>query len=310
MRILVVGGGSTGGYFGGRLSRSGRDVTFLVRPARAEFLRKSGLVIRSAHGDLTLQPKLITAGENTIPFDLVLLSVKSWSLPGAMDDFAPYLGQESMILPFLNGMRHMDTLRDRFGANSLIGGVCRVSTTLDADGAIRQLSPVHQLEYGELNGEASPRLQKLHSAIQKCGFDAILSTSILRAMWEKWAMIATMCGVTCLMRGNVGEIARAPKGKDFLLSVFDEVVGTISRVGTQPSAEFVAVWRKILTQTKTDLAPSMYRDLEAGNPIEKDAIIDDLIERGRLAGVPVPLLTLIATNLAVYEGKGLEEKKR
>src|ERR1700677_2756775 len=162
MRILVVGGGSTGGYFGGRLSRAGRDVSFLLRPARAEFLRKNGLVIRTAQGDITLQPNIITAGERAAPFDLVLLSVKSWSLPGAMDDFAPYLAQESMILPFLNGMRHMDTLRDHFGANSVLGGVCRVSSTLDADGAIRQLSPVHQLEYGELNGEVSPRLQQLH----------------------------------------------------------------------------------------------------------------------------------------------------
>jgi 2-dehydropantoate 2-reductase len=309
MRILVVGGGSTGGYFGGRLSRAGRDVTFLVRPARAEFLRKNGLVIRSAHGDLTVQPKLIIAGESTTPFDLVLLSVKSWSLPGAMDDFAPFLGQESMILPFLNGMRHMDVLRDRFGANALLGGVCRISATLDADGAIRQLSPVHQLEYGEFNGEISPRLQTMHSIVQGCGFDAMLSTSILRAMWEKWAMIATLGAVTCLMRGNVGEIASAPKGKDFLLNVFDEIVGIISRVGTRPSAEFVAVWRKILTQTKSDLAPSMYRDLEAGSPIEKDAIIDDLIERGRLAGVPAPVLTLIATNLAVYERKQAGRKK-
>jgi 2-dehydropantoate 2-reductase len=310
MRILVVGGGSTGGYFGGRLSQAGRDVTFLLRPARAESLRKNGLVIRSTHGDVTLQPKIITAGENTAPFDLVLLSVKSWSLPGAMEDFAPLIGQESMILPFLNGMRHMDALRDRFGASAVLGGACRVSATLDADGAVRQLSPIHQLEYGELNGEISSRLQKLHSTMQGSGFDAVLSTSILRAMWEKWAMIATMCGVTCLMRGNVGEIARTPNGKDFLLSVFDEVLGTISQVGTQPSPEFIAAWRKILTQTKSDLAPSLYRDVEAGNRIEKDAIIDDLIERGRLAGVPVPLLTLIATNLAVYEGKSIEGKNQ
>ncbi len=126
MRLLVVGAGSTGGYFGGRLAQAGRDVTFLVRPKRAERLRQRGLEIVSPHGDVTLdKPQLVTAGDIRGPYDAVLLTVKAFSLDAALDDMAPAVGPDTMILPVLNGMKHADVLTARFGAKSLIGCVCR-----------------------------------------------------------------------------------------------------------------------------------------------------------------------------------------
>ncbi|HWA79059.1 MAG TPA: ketopantoate reductase family protein, partial [Acetobacteraceae bacterium] len=243
MRLLVVGAGSTGGYFGGRLAEAGRDVTFLVRPRRAEQLRASGLQIVSPHGDVTLKPKLVTAGEIAGPYDAVLVTVKAYALETALADFAPAVGPETMILPVLNGMRHVDILSARFGAQALIGCVCKVGTTLDEAGRIIQLAKFQELAYGEMNGEASPRTAAIDRFMQGAGFDARLTPTIRREMWEKWVLLAAMGGVTCLMRGNIGEIEAAPGGTSFVLRFLDEVVSVVEAVGERPSVDFLATAR-------------------------------------------------------------------
>ena len=169
MRILIVGAGAVGGYFGGRLAEAGRDVTFLVRPSRAKQLRQDGLRIISPHGDAVLTPKLVSAGEIDAPYDLVFLAVKAYALEAAMNDLAPAVGPETMILPVLNGMRHLDLLMQRFRKDAVIGGVCLVATEMDRDGRIVQIADFQQLTYGERNGERTPRLQSLDAALQAQG---------------------------------------------------------------------------------------------------------------------------------------------
>ncbi len=240
MRILVVGAGSTGGYFGGRLAQAGRDITFLVRPARARQLGSSGLQILSPYGDVTLKPQLITADKLAAPFDAVLVTVKAYSLEQAMADFAPALGPDTMILPVQNGMKHVDILTRRFGANAVVGCVCKVATVLDDDGRIVQLAEFQDLVYGEMNGARSQRTDRLHAAMQGAIFNATLSLSIEREMWEKWILLASMGGITCLMRGNVGEIAAVPGGLDFVHRFLDEVVSVVRAVGQPPSDAFLS----------------------------------------------------------------------
>src|SRR5580700_8482441 len=135
MRILVVGAGAMGGYFGGRLLEAGRDVTFLVRPRRAAQLAKTGLLIRSPFGDASLpEPPTVTADALREPFGLIILSCKAYDLESAADSFAPAVGADTAILPLLNGMAHVDYLVARFGGTAALGGQCVISTTLDADG--------------------------------------------------------------------------------------------------------------------------------------------------------------------------------
>jgi 2-dehydropantoate 2-reductase len=155
MRLLVVGAGSTGGYFGGRLAQAGRDVTFLVRPRRAAQLQEGGLQIVSPHGDVTVRPKLVTADDIDAPYDAVLLAVKAYSLDAAIDDFATAVGPETTIMPVLNGMRHVDILEERFGKKAVAGGVCKVATTVDSGGRIVQLATFQELVYGEWDGAVS-----------------------------------------------------------------------------------------------------------------------------------------------------------
>ncbi len=301
MRLLVVGAGSTGGYFGGRLAQAGRDVTFLVRPRRAAQLRESGLQIVSPHGNVTVRPKLVTAGEIEAPYDAVLLGVKAYSLDAAIDDFAAAVGPETTIIPTLNGMRHIDILEERFGKEPVAGGVCKVAATIDPDGRIVQLAQFQELAYGERDGSVSSRMKQLDDFMQGAGFDARLSRSIEYEMWEKWTMLATLGGITCLMRGNIGEVMAAPGGASFILGFLDEVVNVVSAVGEAPKPAFLEGARKTLTTPGSTQSPSMFRDLQQGSPIEADQIIGDLLARGTNAGIPTPLLAAAYAHLSVYQ---------
>jgi 2-dehydropantoate 2-reductase len=303
MRILVVGAGSTGGYFGGRLAQAGRDVTFLVRPARAARLRAAGLEIVSPHGNVTLQPKLVTADRLAGPFELVLLTVKAFALEAALADLAPGVGPGTMILPVLNGMKHMDAIAARFGKPSLLGGVAKIATMLDEAGRIRQLAKFHDLSYGEMDGLLSERIKRVDAALQGAGFDARLVRDIELELWEKWLLLAAMGGVTCLMRGNIGEIEAVPGGREFALRFVDEVVAVVTAAGRAPREAFLGVTRSMLTAKGSPQAPSMYRDLQQGLPVEADQIIGDLLARGQKAGVPTPLIAAAYAHLAVYQAR-------
>jgi 2-dehydropantoate 2-reductase len=306
MRLLVIGAGSTGGYFGGRLAQAGRDVTFLVRARRDAQLRETGLQIVSPHGNVTVRPNLATAGDIDAPYDAVLLAVKAYSLDAAIPDFATAVGPQTAIIPMLNGMRHLDILEERFGKGAVVGGVCKVAATIDTDGRIVQLAQFQELAYGERDGSASPRMERLHAfmqgpGMQGAGFDARLSRSIEYEMWEKWTMLATLGGITCLMRGNIGEVVAAPGGASFILGFLDEVVSVVSAVGEAPKPAFLEAARKTLTTPDSTQSPSMFRDLQQGSPIEAEQIIGDLLARGARAGIATPLLASAYAHLSVYQ---------
>jgi 2-dehydropantoate 2-reductase len=303
MRILVVGAGSTGGYYGGRLVQAGRDVTFLVRPGRAAQLQKDGLQIKSPHGDFSCVPKLVMAGQIAGPYDAVILTVKAYSLEAALEDLAPAVGPQTMILPVLNGMRHVDAIKARFGAQALIGGLCRIPAQLDEAGRVIQMGKFHDLAYGEMGGSRSERILALDVALRDAGFDAKLTSEIEREMWEKWTLLAALGGICCLMRGTVGEVAAAPGGRDFSAALVDEVVAAIRAVGKTPSEAFVATTREALTKAGSTHTSSMYRDLQKGGAVEADQIVGDLLQRAKQAGIAMPLLSLAYANLCVYQGR-------
>jgi len=301
MKILVVGAGSTGGYFGARLAQAGRDVTFLVRPARAARLREDGLRVISPHGDFSITPKLLTAGEIAGAFDAILLTVKSFALDAALEDIAPAVGAETMILPVLNGMKHMDAIASRFGAGPLLGGACKVATTLDGEGRIVQLMPLHELAYGEMNGETTTRILALDAVLQNAGFDARLSAVIEREMWEKWVLLASLGGINCLARGSIGAVAAAPGGTKFASAFLDECRAIATAAGHKPSAAVDEAARAVLTAAGSPMTSSMYRDLLAGQAVEADQIIGDFLARATALGVAAPLLAAAYVNLSVYQ---------
>jgi 2-dehydropantoate 2-reductase len=279
MRILVVGAGAVGGYFGGRLLEAGRDVTFLVRPRRAAALAKSGLTIRSRLGDFHRpSPPIVLQEDIAEPFDLVVLSCKAYDLDGASASFARAVGENTSVLPLLNGMRHLDLLADRFGPKPVLGGQCVISATLDADGAIVHLNDLHALSFGELDGSRSARIETVASALLNAGFDARLSDEIRQEMWEKWVFIAAAAGITCLMRSAVGDYVAAG-ASDLAARLLEECAGIAAGQGFQPREAALARARGALTAAGSPLKASMLRDIEGGKPVEGDQILGDLLRR-------------------------------
>lgn len=301
MRILVVGAGATGGYFGARLAQAGRDVTFLVRSGRVDRLRAHGLAVATPQGEFVVHPRVVTADALGGPYDLVLLAVKAYSLASALDDFGPAVGPDTLVLPILNGRAHLDVLAQRFG-DRVLGGLCRINTT-EEGGRIVQFNGLHELWYGELSGEVTPRIQAVDRELQNAGFDARLAPSIQKKLWEKWTLLVTMGSIACLMRGSLGEVARAPGGTDFSLALFAEVTAVATAAGFPPDPEFAAVTRSWLTDQNSPQTTSMYRDLVQGAAIEADQIVGDFWNHARRLGVPVPLVSAAWTHLSVYQNR-------
>jgi 2-dehydropantoate 2-reductase len=300
MRILVVGAGATGGYFGGRLLQAGRDVTFLVRPGRAAQLA-NGLQIVSPHGDVTLQPPLVTADRLGADYDAVLLAVKAYALDAAMRDLAPAMTRGAMIIPVLNGMRHVDQLIERFGDAAVIGGLCLVAAMVDDAGRIVQLAPMQELAYGERDGRVTDRLRTLDATLQGAGFTARLSETILQGMWEKWTFLAALGALTCLMRGPIGAIVAAPGGLAVTEGILAECAAVAEAEGFTPGEAFMTRIRGMVTSAGSPLTSSMYRDLQAGGPVEADQILGDMLVRAARHGLATPLLGAAYAQLSIYQ---------
>jgi 2-dehydropantoate 2-reductase len=302
MRILVVGAGALGGYFGGRLLQAGRDVTFLVRPRRAASLAKSGLTIRSRFGDFHRpSPPIVLTEDLAEPFDLVLLSCKAYDLNGAMASFAKAVGGNTAILPLLNGMRHLDVLADRFGPKRVLGGQCVISATLDPDGASVHLNDLHALSFGELDGSRSQRIEAIASALIGAGFDARLSDEIRQEMWEKWVFIASAAGITCLMRAAVGDYVAAG-ASDLAAGLLKECAGIAAGQGYPPREPAIERARAALTAAGSPLKASMLRDIEGDLRVEGDHILGDLLRRAEKSD-DRPLLRIATLHVKAYEAQ-------
>jgi 2-dehydropantoate 2-reductase len=306
MRILVVGAGATGGYFGGRLAQAGRAVTFLVREKRAEELQRAGLVIRSPRGDLTLRNvKTVLASQIAQPFDLVLLSCKAYNLDDAIESFAPAVGDTTMILPVLNGMRHIDVLRQRFGASKVLGGQCVIAATLNREREIVHLNDLHSIGFGELDGGISERVRNVASAFDGAGFDSAASGNILQQMWEKWVFLTTLACSTSLHRAAIGDIVKTPDGRRVIEGILGECKAVAAANGYAISDASNARAQTMLLAEGSLLTASMLRDIEGQSRIEADHIVGDLIARGGEAQKEgaLTLLRIAYSHLKAYEAR-------
>lgn len=304
MRMLFLGAGGTGGYFGGRAAEAGADVTFLVREPRAELLRKNGLVIKSPRGDVTLQPQLATAQTLKGHYDLVVLSCKAYDLDSAIDAIKPAVGSGTTVLPIMNGMSHYDVLERTFGAHSVLGGLCQIAATMGAHGEVVHMGQFASFVFGERAGEArSARCEALEKALQGVNFSVKLSKDIHQDNWEKFVFLCSLASATCLMRGSVGEIASTSNGVDIMLALLAEcqAVSAASGHAVRPDADAAA--RKLFTDPSQPITASMFRDLKQGQRVEADHIVGDMVHRGQMLDIPTPYLRAAYTNLQVYQAQ-------
>jgi len=304
MRILVVGAGAIGGYFGGRMLQAGADVTFLVRERRAAELAAAGLVIESPLGDVTLKnPPAVQADSLAEQFDVVLLSCKAFDLDGAIKSFAPAVGPNTAILPLLNGMKHLESLDAKFGPQRVLGGLCAIAVTLNDKREVVHLQPMQSLTFGERDGTSSDRVRAIADVMAKGNFGSKASGEIIQEMWEKWVFLASLAALTCLMRTSVGNILGAPGGKDFVLGMLDECSAVAAAEGHGPREPYLERIRGMLTAEGSPMTASMFRDIRAGAPVEADHVIGDLVARADAAKVPTPKLRTAYTHLKAYEAQ-------
>ncbi|UIL53748.1 MULTISPECIES: ketopantoate reductase family protein [Pantoea] len=300
MRILIAGAGATGGYFGARLAQAGQDVTFLVRERRYRQLQEKGLVLQTPGGSETLRPQLVQAASLHGHYDLIILTVKSFALEQVMEDIAPAVGPQTLIMPILNGMRHLETLQQRFGREAVIGGMCKINATLGDNGEVIQMTALHQLYYGALDGNNDARLQRVDAALRDAQVDTRFSDNMMDELWEKWLLLSTLGAVCCLARGDTQQVLRSAGGEALLQGIFTEILTVIGAAGYQPRPAVTARIFELLNDPATPMTSSMYRDLCQGFDIEADQIIGDLLLRAGQYGLNTPLLNAVFVNLQVY----------
>ncbi|HEY3927925.1 MAG TPA: 2-dehydropantoate 2-reductase [Candidatus Koribacter sp.] len=309
LKILVVGVGAIGGYFGGRLLAAHRDVTFLVRPKRAQQLASTGLVVRSVYGNLRFPaPPAVTREQLHEPYDVILLSCKAQDLDDAMESMAPAVGPQTAILPMLNGMRHLDALDARFGSAHVLGGQCVISAVRDSEGHIVHLNDLHAIGYGERDRQKTDRILAIDRAFSNAGFNNHLADDIVQEMWDKWVFITTAAGITCLMRAAIGDIVKAG-AVDYTLKLLAENAAIAEAEGHAPTSAAMDRNQKMLTAEGSTMRASMLGDIESGAPTEADHVLGDLLARAQRHNLESPILALAYAHLRTYEARRHRERR-
>jgi 2-dehydropantoate 2-reductase len=302
MKILVLGAGGIGGYFGGRLAQAGGDVTFLVRPGRQRQIAADGLVIESPLGNARIAARTVVAEGLAPGYDLVLFTCKAYDLDSAIEAIAPAMSGGCAVLPLLNGLAHLDRLDERFGAASVIGGTCQINVGLAPDGAVKHMEPLNRILFGERDRSRSARAQAFAAALAKTTIDWTWSDDILQDMWEKFAFLAALASTTCLFRGNVGEIMATPDGRAIAVRALEANVAVARAEGHAPREPMLKWALERLTRPGPQSA-SMLRDMEAGKPVEADHIVGHMLALARRHGIDDAVLAMAYTHLKTYEAR-------
>jgi len=301
MKILVLGAGGIGGYFGVRLHEAGGNVSFLVRPPRAALLQEMGLRVSSPLGDAHIAPRMVTTVEPGDQYDVIFLSCKAYDLGSAVEAVAPAVGPHSIIVPLLNGLFHLDALDTRFGRDAVPGGLAHLAVTLTPAGEIRHLSQLNRFVLGARSNQKSPWLEALARILSHTSVEFQLAADIEQDMWDKFVFLSALAAATCTMRASVGDILATIAGQDFIQGLFSECTKVAGAHQHASNPDKIGGYLTQLTDPSSLLTASMLRDIERGGQTEADHILGDMIRRGETKGISLPLLKLAYSHLEAYE---------
>ena len=298
----MMGSGGVGGFFGGRLARSGHDVSFVARGAHLEALRKNGLTIENkTQGDIHIPGVKVTDDPASLgTADLVILSVKLWDTEAAAQAIRPIVGPHTGVLSLQNGVVKDDILRSVLDEKNVMGGVGYVATHISRPGVIHQVGTMQRIIVGEYDGRESERARFLHKALLDAGVTAELSHDIRRAIWEKYVFLVALSGTTTTMRKTLGPIRSNPQTRAFLLDVMREVVAVGRALGVALDADFADKRLAFADSLPLDMTSSMHHDLERGNRLEVEWLSGGVVKLGAKAGVPTPANRAIWDILALH----------
>ncbi len=299
MRLLILGAGAVGGYFGARMAAAGSDVTFLVRAKRAEQLASRGLVVNSRYGDLALRPNMAVAVNEV--FDVVLIACKSYDLESALPAIRPAIGPGTLVIPLLNGLRHLEILDAAYGREKVAGGSVHIGVTLGSGGEIQHLNGLHYLTFGPRWESQAEACRALQAEMKKSEFQAILSPKISQDLWEKFVYLTTYAGITCLMRSSIGAISKTRVGTAMARELLAECVAVSTASEFPPRDDFLKNCITKLTESNSTGTSSMLRDMQKGLRTEYEHILGDMLNRARASGIAAPILRMAYTSVQAYE---------
>ena len=303
MKLLILGAGAIGGYFGGRLAEAGVDVTFLVRPRRRDQLARDGLRVESKLGDINLHAKTVLAEELKPGYDVVLFTCKAYDLDSAISAIAAAMTGTCILVPLLNGMSHLERLDQRFDRQHVLGGATFIDAALRKDGVIRHGETLQRLVFGTRDPSQAQHARAFGEALAKTRIEWELSADIEQTMWEKLMFLAALAAITCLFRGNIREIMSAPGGREAMERSLAANIAIATKEGHPPRPPAIEFARTRGMDPNGPWMASMLRDMEAGNPVEADHIIGWMLEKARKHGLDDTILALAYTHLKAYEAR-------
>jgi 2-dehydropantoate 2-reductase len=287
MRIAVMGTGAVGGYFGARLAAAGQNVAFIARGSHLEAMRKEGLKVRSAQGDLHIRSLFTHDPSEVGAVDAVLFCVKSYDTEDAAAKLAPMVGEKTVILSLQNGVDNPDKIAARYGKARTLAGVVYLGAFVSDPGTIRH-SAGGRIVLGDVYGEASDPSRRVEQIFSGAQIPCAVSAEIRKVMWTKLVWNAPFCALACLGRATVKEIIESESLRKLAAECMEEVREAARSIGIELAPSVVEETFKF-SQGLGDFKPSMLQDLEAGKPLEYEAlngiVVALLAQKGKRAPI-------------------------
>jgi len=312
MKIAVIGAGGVGGYFGARLAASGQDVWFVARGRHLEAMRSSGLQVFSGNGDVLVRPVQASADPNQVGVvDLVMIAVKLWSTREALEQARPMVGPDTAVVSFQNGVIAVDEVIAAYGRERTLGGVANIAAVIEQPGVIRHTGTMALLQFGELDGRVSPRVQALQAACEKAGIQCKAAPDIQKAIWEKYVFLVAASSMTALTRLPLGPIREDPDTRALMAQVMSEVAAVGRAKGVALDADLTDRQLQRLDGLPREMVASMLGDLERGNRLELPWLAGGVVKMGRELAVPTPANGFVYAALKHYaDGRPKDARRR
>jgi len=303
MKVAIVGAGGVGGYFGGRLAQAGEDVFFIARGEHLRAMRKNGLRVDSINGDFRVDPVKATDAPSTVgEVDYILVAVKTWQLPDAIETMRPMVGENTSIVPLLNGVEAPDRLSEAFGDERVLGGLCSMISMVAAPGHISHVGAHPMITFGERNHRRSERVERLRKAFSRTeGVQAGVPDDIHVSMWKKFLLIASWSGAGAVTRAPIGVIRTLPETRNLLEQAMEEILGLAHARNVAMEREAIGQAMAFLDALPHEGTASMQRDILAGRRSELDAQNGAVVRLGKEAAVPTPVNGMIYSSLLPQE---------
>jgi 2-dehydropantoate 2-reductase len=301
MRMAVMAAGAVGGYFGARMAAAGHDVAFIARGAHRDAIRRDGLTIESALGDLHLRDVKVTDDPKQVgPVDVVLFAVKLWDTESAGEQTRPLVGSHSRVITLQNGVDSVERLAPILGDEATIGGATYVVTNIARPGVIRHTGAVARVRAGRLDGRADAVLARYVDEMKSAGIDITLSDRMLVDIWKKFVLLSGTSGITASTRVPLGVIRDDEDMRAFFFKLMHETMAVGRAAGVELPADFAADLERSVATFPPTMKASMANDLDAGNRLELDWLAGKVVALGRKHAIATPAQEAVYAILKPY----------